>query len=216
MIAAGEATRWNNYLGTPKHLIKIGGEPILHRTVRLFAGNDIYIVAKDESYAVEGAKVYIPKFNLDNYDVDKFLNSEELWSDTERTLVVYGDVYFTEKAVDKITKHTERDWRLFGRAFDSSVIEDDWGECFAQSFYPEHIPLHRNALDRVLKLYKEDVLDRCGGWEHYRAILGLPDSQMHRHLVGQECFTNIDDLTTDFDTPQNYDNFIKAYKGKEK
>lgn len=35
VIAAGHATRWGDYRGTPKHLIEVDGEPILHRTVRL-------------------------------------------------------------------------------------------------------------------------------------------------------------------------------------
>ena len=34
-MADGEGKRWGNYLGIPKHLIEIDGEPIIKRTVRL-------------------------------------------------------------------------------------------------------------------------------------------------------------------------------------
>ena len=36
-ICAGEATRWNNYGGTPKHYAILNGEPIIERATRLFA-----------------------------------------------------------------------------------------------------------------------------------------------------------------------------------
>ena len=35
ILCAGDATRWGGYLGLPKHLVPIHGEPLLHRTVRL-------------------------------------------------------------------------------------------------------------------------------------------------------------------------------------
>ena len=68
IIAAGEASRWGNYKGIPKHLIEIDNEPILYRTVRLLKENDldnIYIVAPDDDrYKVPGSKLYIPKKNI--------------------------------------------------------------------------------------------------------------------------------------------------------
>ena len=32
IMAAGMGTRWNNYLGVPKHLIELNGETLLGRT----------------------------------------------------------------------------------------------------------------------------------------------------------------------------------------
>ena len=50
IMCAGNGTRWNNYLGVPKHLINIGGETLIERVVRLLRNNnvgDIYITVKD-------------------------------------------------------------------------------------------------------------------------------------------------------------------------
>lgn len=35
IACSGGGTRWENYLNTKKHLIKIGNEPLLDRTIRL-------------------------------------------------------------------------------------------------------------------------------------------------------------------------------------
>lgn len=63
IICAGDATRWGNYLGVPKHLIEIEGERLLDRTVRLLRERgitDIFIVVKRPSkkYRVEGADLF--------------------------------------------------------------------------------------------------------------------------------------------------------------
>lgn len=212
IICAGDGTRWGDYLGVPKHLAEVDGEPILHRTVRLFSKEDteIYVVSKDDDrYKVDGSTQYIPTFNLDNFDADKFLNSKELWSEDDRTVVVYGDVYFTEEAVKKILSWESREWTLFARPFGSSITGTPYGECFAQSFYPESIAEHTAALRRIVSLYEKGILPRCGGWEHYRAILRLPGEVMHRHLVGEKLQV-IDDLTDDVDYSEDYLRLIKA------
>lgn len=60
ITAYGESTRWNNYLGVPKHLIPIDDEPLIHRTVRLLKENgfdDIVIIG---DYQVDGTRNHIP------------------------------------------------------------------------------------------------------------------------------------------------------------
>ena len=65
IIAAGEATRWGDYLGTPKHLVKVDDEPIIYRSVRLLLKNgitDINVVGPDDDrYRIEGSNLYTSK-----------------------------------------------------------------------------------------------------------------------------------------------------------
>ena len=97
VIAAGEGTRWNNYRGVPKHKFPVG-EPLIERTVRLFKGCDITIVGRDESYAVEGAELVIPEM-VGLHDVNKqCLLTEPMWNKEGKTIILLGDVYFTEEA----------------------------------------------------------------------------------------------------------------------
>jgi hypothetical protein len=139
-------------------------------------------------------------------DADKFLSSRDLWSRTGRTVVFYGDVYFTERAMDKIVFYREPDWTIFLRfGPDDAQGNPQGGECFAQSFYPEDIPEHEAALYRVAN---DQALTLKGGWEHYRAMNGARDLSKHvrlnRHVI-------IDDLTDDFDTPKGYVAWKRKY-----
>lgn len=226
IIAAGDATRWGNYLGVPKHFIEVDGEPIIHRTVRLlneYGVDDVWVVGKDDRYDIEGSKLFVPPFNPGHYDADKFLNSRELWLEHGRTLVLYGDVYFTEFAMFKIMNPpadpTQADrapkdrsgWYLYARPFGSQITGNGDGECFAQAIMPNDLKQHERELFNLVDDYNSGRLGRIGGWEHYRRMIGLPENMLHRHLVGDNLI-NIDDWTDDFDTPQSYESFVEARK----
>ena len=218
LIAAGEATRWGGHLGVRKHFAPVDGEPVLARAVRLFEarGATVFVVGKaGEGYEAAGGILYVPAFDPGNAEADKFLNSRSLWNPTGRTVVAYGDVYFTEAAVDRIAGHAAREWTLFGRSAGSALTGCPWGECFAQSFWPEHVAEHVAALHRVVALRTAGGLDRCGGWEHYRAMLGVPDAELSRHVV-RDRFVEVDDWTDDFDHPEDYDRFLlrRARRGR--
>lgn len=205
IIAAGDATRWGNYLGCPKHLIKINNEPILNRTVRLFSNNNnncIYVVGPDDDrYRIDGSKLFVPKKDDGNYGVDKFLNSSSLWNKNGRTIVVYGDVYFTDDAVKTILDYSEREWRLF--------CSFKKGECFAQSFYDEHIDKHNSSLLSIVEKCKNG-LEYTGGWTHYRVMAG--SSILDGPAIDVGMAIAIEDITNDFDYPSDYDKFMKEFK----
>lgn len=214
IIAAGQASRWGGYLGIPKHLIEIDGEPIIYRTVRLLLErgiSEIYVVgpADDPRYLIEGSQLYVPVKNLLHHDADKFLNSKPLWNQQGRTLVVYGDVYFTEEAMTKVTSFTGKDWTLFCRFGRSELTGTKWGECFVQSFYPLDLAEHERNLLYIADLKERKVINRCGGWEHYRAMNGLKESRVRQPHKKYSRYVEIDDWTDDFDRPDDYERFIK-------
>lgn len=217
IICAGDAKRWGNHLGVPKHLITLEGEVILERLVKQLSrcdDNEIHVVVKedDERYRVPGSSLYIADLNPDNVDADKFLSSQQLWSRKGRTVVFYGDVWFSDTAIEAIINYKKEDWVLFGRSTRSKITGCAWGECFAQSFYPEGIEEHKANLFKIANAYKNKEIKRCGGWEHYRAMVGLP---LKEHKITKRFYT-IDDWTDDFDTPKDYERWVKNRKAKEK
>lgn len=209
IIAAGKETRWENYKGARKHFVEIDGEPIIHRTVRLLreAGiEDIVVVGTDKRYLIEGSWLYIPKLTPEYHDADKFLSSRDLWlRDEGRTIVVYGDVYFTEKAIKTIVDYKPDEWVLFCRPYESYLTENG-AECFAQSFYSEQIGEHENALFKAIRYYNAGKLNRIGGWEHYGIMIDLTLPQIHRRFICDRIKV-ITDWTDDFDTPKFYEHF---------
>lgn len=215
IICAGEASRWDNYLNTPKHLITIEGERLLDRTVRLLnerGVKEVYVVVKriTKEYQTKGATQWVAKLNPEeNVDADKFLSSKELWNPKGRTLVFYGDCYFTEEAMDTIVGFEKREWTLFCRPNASEITGTPWGECFAQSFYPEHLESHETSLHYIARLYKEKVITRCGGWEHYRAMTGRTGRKVRLPHVMTTNYVEIDDWTDDFDYPKDLDTWLE-------
>jgi hypothetical protein len=208
VIAGGKGTRWNNHLGRRKHFIDIDGEAIIKRTIRLLKRycQTIYVVANAKGYTISGSTLYRPKLNRKNYDADKFLNSQGLWNREGRTIVLYGDVYFTKDAIRHIMTHEPREWALFARFGPSDLTAKEYGECFAHSFYPEHIGEHRRALLKIVTAYSKGDIDRCGGWEHYRSMEGLALQDHQR----KGRFVEINDWTDDFDCPLDYDMWLAA------
>ena len=210
VIAAGEGTRWGNHLGVPKHLIEIEGEVLLARTVRQFAAYtaDVVVVGPDERYLIPPGRLHVPTITPSNGGVDKFLSSKHLWNPEGRTVVAYGDVWFSDEAVDQIVGFWEHEWRLFARVGASTVTGCAWGECFAQSFWAAHHAEHLKALELVRDLEACGEIGRGGGWEHYRAMCGAKTATRLGHHADQGRLTPIDDWTDDFDSPTDYDRWI--------
>jgi len=210
IICAGEQSRWNNYLNEKKQLIKIDGERLLDRTIRLIKNNfdevEINVVALCDEYSNENSKLFIPELNSENYGFDKFLSSRKLWKENERNIIFYGDVYFTNNAMKIISISEKKDWFLFGR-YNCSYLTGKGGECFAFSFYDNHFEKFEKAINELLELHKNGSDSAFGGWNLYRHLEGI---KYDEHLMANH-FVEINDLTDDFDYPEDYDNWINHY-----
>lgn len=186
IMCAGKGIRWNNYLGVPKHLIEINGETLLGRTTRILKEHNIdYIITgNDERYAKYGK--LIPQSKND-CEVDRF---EEM---TEEVCYLYGDVYYTDEALETIINTPVKDILFFGSMVEIFAIKVK----DKNKFYH-----HKN---KVKKLYLNKKIDRCIGWEVYRSMHGIPFNEHHI----TERYVLIEDDTDDIDYPEDYVAFIK-------
>jgi len=206
IIAAGDGTRWNNFLGVPKHLAPLCGERLLDRTVRLlkkFAPSaQVRVVLedpRDPAYNC-GARNVRAKLDPGNGEADKFLSSRHLWAKDERTIVLYGDVFFTEHAIQTIVAEHGEPWLATGRINGSEITGTLGGELFAFSILPDAHPLFDDALAELVEAHRSGHW-RAGGWELYRTLCGvdLMDHADHGHFV------EVDDWTEDMDEPRDWD-----------
>ena len=122
----------------------------------------------------------------------------------------YGDCYFTEACIERIFAERRREWLLFCRFGPSARTGATSGECWAQSFWPQHIPVHERNLHRIARLWREGRIKRCGGWEHARAMAGAPDDRLRRHRR-YPCMVEVDDSTEDFDKPADLARWIARH-----
>ena len=185
IMADGKGTRWNNYKGIPKHLLKINGETLLFRIVRQLKEREkaeIIITSHDKRYEVKGAKRYEPINNV--LEIDRF--TEELIEND--VCFLYGDTYYTDAAIDKIIKLNNDDILFFGN---TSIV----------AIKVSNADIFNTHIKRVRELYLAGKIKNCAGWQVYQSFQRLPFTEK----VIKEKFILVDDKTTDYDTPSDYE-----------
>ena len=115
VMADGKGTRWNNYMNIPKHLVKVDGETIIGRTVRLLNEYDdsaeVIVTSHDPRYEFEGATRYEPINNV--LEIDRF--TYELIENN--MCFLYGDTYYTEDAIKSIVNTKTDELLFFGNKY---------------------------------------------------------------------------------------------------
>ena len=186
IMADGKGTRWQNYNDIPKHLIEIGGETLLGRTVRLLRENDpeseVIITSHDARYEIEGAVRYEPKNN--NLEIDRF--TEELIADG--VCFLYGDTYYSEEAACTIAETEAEDILFFGNTKAIVAIQVADGGLF------------KRHVDRVRQLYLDGKIEKCIGWQVYQSFMGLPFGEKKIDAK----YVLLKDGTEDFNSPEDY------------
>lgn len=197
---AGDGERWGNYRDVPKHLAPICGEPILNRTVRLcneiVPDADVKVVVadlKDRRYKVDGSSRTTDKPNPDNGDLDKIASSRHLW-DSDRTVVLWGDTWWSRDALTDVLTAEHDDWHAWLRFGPNG----HGGELFAFSWPGDRNERVEESLDHAIA---NQLPGQRGGWMLYRA---LANKQLDDHADHGNS-TIVDDWTEDFDAPDDWD-----------
>lgn len=200
ILAAGDGSRWGNYLGVAKHFAPIDGQPILHRTVDLLREHtdDIVIVAPPRNlqpYVVINTATEPADLHPGNGEADKFLSSRHLWNRDGYTALIYGDCFFTEEAIATIMASRTDSWHLYCRFGPNPFTGRRWGENFAFTF-------NEAGGDEVaagaLSLIDNTPNDRNGGWELYRHLTGATEHENRGNA------TEIIDWSDDLDYPSDW------------
>lgn len=194
IMADGQGTRWNNYMGVPKHLALVDGEPVLGRTVRLLreaaaeAGAEepeIIITSHDPRYEFEGAVRHEPANNI--YEIDRF-TSELICDDM---CFLYGDTVYDKDVLADIAASHVDDILFYGNS--KSVVAVRIGDA----------ELFRRHFDRVRNLFIEGEIEKCKGWQIYQSVTG--QDLKEKPVIGDK-FVAVAGSTTDINTPEEYRN----------
>lgn len=211
LLAAGDETRWGNYMGVHKHLVEVNGERLIDRTIRLIHNRvsaEVYTLAKYPEYENPNATLVCPE-DLDNGGA---VASMEFWSTSNRTTVLFGDIFFTEDAMDKICAITETEkCQFIGRSTASRFHGCPYEEQFGFSLLPEHHEEVTDALNHVKQALQSGVIKGCTGWATYRHLHGLP---LRKHKIRGD-FVEINDFTDDFDYPLDYERWKSHFHGEQ-
>lgn len=211
ILAAGSGSRWNNFRGTPKHLAIVEKEVLLERTAKQFLKytDDVCVVGADERYKVDETSLYIIKSPNTNWkDAAKFMSSKNLWLRDGRTVLVFGDVYFTPDAVKKIMSNKD-EWKWFLRSDASELTGCTWKEIFGFAFNGSMV---NNISQQLLRLVSLGQTEKQAGWALYKSMIG----NTANGLFNNPHFEEIDDWTEDFDFPEDLERWEENRKESRK
>lgn len=207
--AAGSGLRWQNYRGVPKHLTEIEGEKLIERTCHQFLKytNNIVIVGPDDDrYRIPNTNLHVP-VKIKGAEMEKITSGIDHWSE-KRTVIAFGDVYFSDEAVEKIMTET-LEFAFFGRPGESQITGKKWKELFALAF-------NGSWNDKVLDagLFLTNKIKSAGGWALVRYLLfrTYSTNPHDRRLFDSPNFIKIDDWTEDFDFPKDVEDWEAARK----
>lgn len=193
---------------TPKHLSIIKGERIVDRTIRLLRENgikDIYISSNNPLFDDCG----VPRLEHNNTFRVENGKAYGYWLDAyypvkEPVCYMYGDVYYTEKAIKTIVEYKGIN-TLFGTSDAKNKYHNNWGEPFAykvndyKSFF--------RGIEKVKELQDKGETNRIPiTWELYRYLNGL---DINVQQVLDETYVCIDDGTMDIDYPEDVESMNK-------
>jgi choline kinase len=195
-----------------KALIKINGEPLVERTIRLLKENgiqDIYISSNQEefkdyanvlkhenSYRYENGKIY-------GYWVDAYYPTDK------PCIYLHGDVYYTEDAIKKIINLNPKVNTMLGNQYALNKNHDKVGEPFGWIIVDQ--VKFRNAIEKTKKLQDEGKCDRMPiSWELYQVLNG---HDVNGFDIKEDTYFPISDLTIDIDYPSQIDILNKKVGG---
>lgn len=194
IMAGGHYETWQ----TPRHLLKIKGEPIVQRTIRLLRENgidDIAISSDNPLFEQFG----VPLLKHDNdFTVRGYNDSDGYWCDCfypmeEPACYLFGDVVFSPAAIRKIIE-TETDSIEFfasARPF-AKEYPKDWIEPFA--FKVQNQILFRKYIEEM-KARADECWRIPIAWELWALIKGRRIDIDDRTVD----YTVINDYTCDID-----------------
>ena len=186
---------------TPKPLSVINGETLLERTIRLLKERgitDISISSNDERYEQYGKVLY--HHNSYKYEGGKVSG---YWVDAyyptdEPCIYLHGDVYYSEKAIDRILNLQPSVNTFIGNEIARNKEHKNWGEPFGYIVVDQKS--FREGIEKTKKLQDEGKLDRgfAISWELYRVLNGLDPNKQY---IIDSTYLSIDDETIDIDAP---------------
>src|SRR5690606_40957536 len=111
------------------------------RLLRAAGWGDVVVIGPDDDrYRMDGARlVTLDDTDPCGCDMSKFVATAPLWAADDRTVLLWGDCYYSDDLIRSVVNHVDDDYHVWRRPGASSVTGHRWDESFAVSFGPaEH------------------------------------------------------------------------------
>ncbi len=210
LILAGngrKSLRWPDE--PPRHLVPIKGEPLIHRTIRMLAERNIpdirvFADSTDTDYVIPPGIHEIPRV-VDRDWTQEWEPSQHMWNPEGRTIILYGDCYFSDRLLDFICLDSGDPWTVYARYDGSPNTGKAYGEMFGWVFDSKHAPELTRCQQEAIAWKMRGDWNRALGWEVYRIAMGKWPGD---HYRGKH-FYSWDDSSEDFDMPADYETWAR-------
>lgn len=210
--------RWKNYLGVSRHMIPAYGEPLIHRLQKQLKERgftNIHVAClsenKDKYIKYDTNFIECPKRTLNIGDYSVIWSYRNLLNYSGITVLLFADTFYTDEIIDSIYKNLTNNFYIYGRFEKSSITKNErQGEVFAYIMHYNFITKYLQAVKRSMEVLHKHVADGITIYEDlakysYKKFCGIDYRDMR---VENKHWIEWDDLTDDFDYPEDWD--IKA------
>lgn len=192
IMCGGNYPKWEQL----RHLSRILGEPIVHRTIRLLREYGVKDIAISSNHA-DFEKFGVPVLTHENNYGNGGYWTEAFYPTNEPTCYIFGDVVFSKAAIKTIVETNTNSIEFFASAPPFSPrYPKRWAEPFA--FKVQNQQYFRVCIDKAEELYREKKLKRLISWELWQVIKGTPLND-----IDYTNYTTINDYTCDVDKPED-------------
>ena len=199
IMCGGTFEKWQ----TPRHLVKVHGEPLVARTIRLLKEKgikDIAISSNSDAFSDLG----VPVLKHHNpYFLPKEGKAATPWLDafypmTTPVCYIFGDVVFSPEAIDTIVETPTDSIEFFASAppFTKDYCKE-WAEPFAYKVVDTK--KFFESIEKAKEYNKQGKFYRSPiAWELWQVIKGTPLAK-----IDYTNYTAINDYTCDIDAPED-------------
>jgi hypothetical protein len=204
---------------TPRQLSVVCGEELVARTIRLLKENGINDIAISSNNPIF-EKFGVPILKHDNNYViseeNKVISGQwfnAFYPTDDPVCYIFGDVYFSEKAIKTIVETETDDIELFGskKPFTNNYIKEHEEPFALKVMKPKHL---QEAIKKARKLDEEHKFWRKPlVWELFTVIKNAPLQTKKDEYTTD--YTGISDYTVDIDRPDDVKKLNKMLGGIE-
>lgn len=193
ILAGGESSRWQGYQGVKnKCYVKVDGETILDRTIRLLeenGANNFEVIGEDEYSSKREAFEGIAKKSKKPFGI------------------LLGDCYYTEEIIKDAVNRDVYTWQHY-----YNCLPNEWTGCPWEEGYIHLVPDWKWWLEKMTEFNKKcdsGEIDFVKDFQIDRYLRGYSPEEYRYHTLDEhDIFWN--DRTDDFDFPKDFDNFVKT------
>ena len=205
----------------PKQLLKVNGEVLVERTIRLLKENrikDIAICTNCHDFDYLGLPILMQHNEYINGNENENKKAECCWLNAyypmeEPCCYLHGDVYYSEDAIKKILNYNPSVNTFIGNEVARNKEHLNWGEPFGWIIVNQKE--FRDAINKTKQLQDEGKLERgyAISWEVYRVLNGLDPNKQY---INDDTYLCIDDETIDIDAPEQIEVLDERIRARSK